>query len=408
MLVLSFALLVLAMPAPARDITDDAGPLFNPLTRRAVERYIKLMEGDKDQRDSILSLYKGYRDSVQQSISEATKKSEDFKKQQETAGAESRHLSDFKVIEAFVADAEKLETSFLDDFKSLLRPEQAAKFDSVLRSHRRETGIRFSVMAGEGMDLCRIATTAGVDRSNPAIAEAFAEYEVATDRLMLEKRETFQKLFRTVAKSESAGDMPDMEMMNTVMKDIMSQSSRIRDSNRKHARTIGSLLTESQLATWDQEIRKISYPRVYGRSIIAEAVEKSLKSEATSEESRVELRSILENYERDAQPINIRWATMIDEKQASIADKGMAAVMMLGADPDANDSLMKARTARIELDARTLERVKATIGKTAAEALKLETAAIDDNITDDVMSFDEGATSYSDFQKEDDDEAAPE
>ena len=258
------------------------------------------------------------------------------------------------------------------------------------------------------MDRCRSATPAGVARSTPAVAEAFAEYEVATDRLMLEKRETFQKLFRTVGKSESAGDMPDMEMMNTVMKDIMSQSSRIRDSNRRHARTIGALLTESQLATWDQEIRKVSYPRVYGRSIIAEAVEKSLKSEATSEESKVELRTILESYDRDVQPINAKWAATIDEKQASIADKGMAAVMMLGADPDANDSLVKARTARIELDARTLERVKATIGKTAAETLKLETAAIDDDITDDIMNFDEGATSYSDFQKEDEEQSAPE
>ena len=108
------------------------------------------------------------------------------------------------------------------------------------------------------------------------------------------------------------------------------------------------------------------------------------------------------------QPINTKWAAVIDEKQASIADKGMMAVMMLGADPDAKDPLTVARIARIELDAKSLERVKTTIGKAAADALKLETAPIDDNITDDIMNFDEGATSYSDFQKEDDDQSAPE
>jgi len=396
-------LLVLASPAPAQEMARSAGPLFQPVLRRQVEHYAAILNMDAEQKSSALMLYKGYREAFRQIETAGDKKLHaDAEKKADPDGNQPR-TAEFDAVNDFLAETKKLEASFFDDLKATLRPDQAEKFIRVERARHRDTGMRFSLAAGEGIDLAAIAETLKIERKG-AIGEALDEYEAQTDRHMLSKADLFTGLYNTFGKSMMESKQRDMEEIQKVIKTVADHSIKVRDSNRRHARAIGSLLSDEQRPLWDREVRERSYPRVYAGSHVSKVFTHAEKVADLTDDQRTSLASLKDSYTRDADPINTRWAAAIDEKQSKFAEKGIAMIMEL-AGLDEKDSLVQNHKARRELDKQTLERITAILTEGQRDTLPPNPRAGeggDEAIMRDIMPIEDfEIDGYKEFNDED-------
>jgi hypothetical protein len=386
--------------AAAGDVRQEAGPLFNPVLRREIEAFAVKLSLDPEQRNSALALYKGYRDATQYLIEQTDKDMERASSKKEA----QQHLGgDPKLVLGFLDSAEKLDESFFDDFKATLRAEQAAKFDSIIRAHRRAVGTRFAAMAGEGMDLIVMADRLKLRTADNTLSDALTEYENAIDPLMREKSDLFKKLFQTMANVLNSGNMPDEKVMQSMVSDMLKHSARVRDLNRSHARTISSLLSDSDRAAWDKEVLTESYPRIYKQSAFKASLAAALKDASLSAEQKAAVATIAERFELDATAINTRWAAAIDEKQAALMNKDFTAIMRFGESLKDDDALIVARKHRIECDRDAVAKLSAVLDESQRAKLPGESAFLKTSAEEDIFPMNENnASTFAEFDSDKD------
>jgi len=359
-------------------VVSESGPLFTPISRRSLSRFAQLLDFDRDQKATMVVLFNGYRQAVLHAAEEQDKAASIVKeKREKEAKDDNQRELEFEQVLAFLKASDKLAQGFFDDLKATLRPEQAAKFERVERMHRRMGGTRFSIAAGENLDLVQVASDLKMKRAG-AFGEAMDQYEESFDGLMKSKQTVLLSMFESAQKLEAEGRDNDPMAMMDLIKKVADHSIKVRDANRAAARSIAGTLNDEQRGAWERAVRDRSYPRVFGRSQTGKNIDKALESKDISEDQRNRLVSLKEGYERDVEPVNVKWASEIDLKVTEFRDKGMAMIMELamseGQDGDGKkDGLAEARAARFALDAATFERVNAVLSPGQVEKLPHKT-----------------------------------
>jgi hypothetical protein len=139
----------------------------------------------------------------------------------------------------------------------------------------------------------------------------------------------------------------------------MDMAKAVRDVNRKHARLMTALLSEDTVPKIEFEIRKRSYPRVYGKSYVLKVLTTALGFTDLDQSQKDQLAAIKSAYERDVAPLNDKWSAAIEEEESKNNDPFAAMYGWMGRD---NDSPVgKARKARRDLDTKTQERITALL-----------------------------------------------
>lgn len=345
-------------------VVEEAGPLAQPIGSKTIEMFGTMLKLDADQKALAKTLYTGYRASYRKL---ATDGDSQIKALSEDDKQPHDRKSGFKVAREFVDKQDKLDKSFMGDLKAILTPEQAAGFERFERARRRETGLRFTFVSGEAVDLLKVISDLKVDRDGtPELKEATEQYELEADRAMVAKDKMLRELFQKIEQIE--GPEADPKVMESVIKDFFSNGNRVRDLNRQNARRIQPLLPEAKRAAFEQEIRKLSFPRVYGESAAQGAIKAAQGLADLTADQKTELANVAEGYSKDAEGVNARWAAAIEDKQAKMSENFME-MMMGGRDEKPDDPLKLAREARKALDEKTFARVTQVLNAEQREKL---------------------------------------
>ncbi|MFI4916508.1 MAG: hypothetical protein ACIAS6_08400 [Phycisphaerales bacterium JB060] len=332
--------------------------------RESVDRYADLLGFDEVQRETAEMLHRDYLDRF--------KKANDtlmdaMRRLQEEAGKTGDWQKMMKPMArislGFFDRLEELENTFFEDLRMIaVEPEQEEAFVRVERARRREQvemAAQISAVSGGTIDLHEIAREVEVS-GNEAAREALLAYEAEIDSVykrLIDRsfgfmRDQMERMKNMADDDESMGfneeAMTKMQEAMTEMRELGTQGKAI---NARYARQIMQVLPAENRARWDIEVKRQTWPTVYRQSKAERQLEAAASLEDLSAEQQESLEAIRQSYQREASPINDRWAKAIDDQQTS----GEAAWWGWGQDSSEID---EAEQARSELDDRFVERVR--------------------------------------------------
>jgi len=331
--------------------------------RESVERYSDFLGFDDLQRETAQMLHQDYIDKFK-SASDTIENA--MMKLQEEAGKSGDWQSMMKpmgkIMLGFMDRLEVLESAFFEDLKMLaIEPGQMEAFDRVERARRREEAElagQMSVVSGGTLDLHAIAREVEVS-GNEAAREALLAYEAEIDpvyKRLVERSTKFSRGWLERMRDmddddESMGwDAEAMTEMQEAMSDMRELGTQGKAINARYARQIMQMLPAENQAKWDLEVKRRTWPTVYRASKAERQIEAAGKLDDLNSEQQENLAAIRESYQREAAPMNERWAKAIDEQQA----EGQQGWWGWGGESTEADEVEKERE---ELDERFVERV---------------------------------------------------
>jgi hypothetical protein len=359
-LMLAFAILSGA-PLPARAqwwSWMEGGEGTSPVTRKAAKEYATILGLDKDQKEAVQTLVDGFVSAHKATMKQMQKSSQVLQeKYQESQDWSAYGKEVGKIMKEGIEKAEGLENGFLDDLKVVLTDEQSGRWPKLERYRRRQELLKFGMVSGQAVDLIEVARTLDLKTESIAgMAEELDNYEMEMDRQLQDGRKISKEMQDTMMNGWSGDNQKQMQEMMTR---VMDMARAVRDVNLKHARQMAALLSEDTVPKFDFEIRKRSYPRVYGKSHVLKVLTVASGFNDLEQAQKDQLAAIKTAYERDVAPMNDKWAKAIEEEESKNSDPFAAMYGWMGRD---NDSPVgKARKERRDLDAKTQERIAALL-----------------------------------------------
>lgn len=332
----------------------DASANAQSITRRGVDAYSRILGFDREQRDVALSLFEGHQTAVRRNTAEFEEKMQALQEKMRDGDFAGFQRDMPGITKDFAKRSEDLEKGFFDDLKAILSDSQMSRWEVVERYRRREVGMRFGFMSGAAVDLIAIVERLRIEKPEQT-AELLSQYELQVDRKLVD----FERMAKEAQNNMGGEGMFDFNKVQETLKKFGDLAREVRDINKDYARRIAPTLPPEARPTFEDEIKRRSFPRVYRQSHAMKMLDVAKKMPDLTEDQRQELGAILASYQRDLNAANERWAKAIEA--AEEASGGSMQVMMRGfmggAPQEGKDELGEARDARRDLDRRTEKRV---------------------------------------------------
>ena len=330
------------------------------ITRTSVLRYSDLLTLDDAQREVVDVLFEGYTSSYQSARQRMTGDMEEIQQ-------EFRDTQDFTlfrermpdVMTAFRDTSTSLESQFFGDLGAVLSEAQVERMPHVDRMRRRETQLGFNV-SGANVDLADVVHDMDVKVSGET-NEALRAYELDLDRMLMENQ-------RGSAEISLGGDI-DFEEIQKSMAESHERGLKIRDINRRHARTLASLVPQDSRGQFERAVLERSFPRVYRMPHAKRLLDSARGFSDLSADQQGQLELIGENYQRDLEKANERWASAIEKADddgdggGSMFSGGGGRMMVYSMGGDDESPVGEASKARRELDRRTEDKIRETLSE---------------------------------------------
>ncbi len=398
---------VAAAPAPAQFMSAgaDFGAMgMTRIGRKSVQGYAKLVGMDQAQADAALALQEGYAEShralTKQFQADMQKIQEEFQDTQDFSVFQKKMP---KMATDFGEKMEALEKGFMSDIKALLTPAQEAAWPKVERMRRRETGLRVSMVSGQGVDLVDVLGDLKIDPSaSPDLADQLERYELDMDKRLVAMEEWGKDQQKAWMDQEDAFDFSKMDEMMKKAEEMMKQMSDlsrgIRDVNRQYARTLSPVLPSEGRAKFDHEFKRRSFPRVYRTAWVSKALSAAEGFEDMNAEQKGALTEIRRGYERELSAASAKWAAAIEAREEKTGGSMLAMMQAMQGGETGGDEVSEARRARQELDDRYKDKLVTLL--TADQKSRLPEEKSD---RQDPMDF-MGMTAVDDLEGQEDDE----
>lgn len=347
------------------------------ISKRSLDSYSKKLGFTPEQTEALQALHEGYR-------SEAKKAADEFGKAQREAMREAQEEQDWGAMGKIMAkEGAKLqermqasEKQFLEDFRSLCTEEQAGRWPAVERARRRDQFMRVGMVSGAGVDVLAAADRTKTAMTGNEAYDAVAEqYELEIDRKLTEfKRVQEEMQAEQMKQAEEGFDFSKMQEMmakaQEMLKPIVEISTSLRDTNREYARKLADLMTEADRNKFNAEVDLRTHPKVYRASHTTKSLDAALKLADLTPEQAEQIRGIRDSYAADAQGLNTRWASAIEEQEAKNGGTfGVMTMGFMGGGDEGQDPVRDARKARRDLDKQVLERLKGGLTEAQREQL---------------------------------------
>jgi hypothetical protein len=384
------ALAVMFLAAPVRAQFGmgggDVSQFTFPVTKRDVGAYAKLLALTAEQREAALALHEGYSAGVKAVREEMRKAMHELQEKVADSGDWGSYREAGKIFQPLGERMEKLEANFFADLKTLLNGEQADRFVKVERMRRRDKNMKFAMISGTRVDLVQVLEVTKIEPSaSPSLAEQVEAYEADLDRA-LTVREQAQKALQE--KGEKAGEAAmsgNMAALTDMFKAMQDADRPVRDLNKSYARRIEELVPEDRREAFAAEVRRRMFPRVYRDSYIVKAMTAAAGFDDLTSDQSKSLADLKAQYERDAAPINARWAAAIEERD----NKGFNPMAMFpGGGGDGKDNpIAEPRKARRDLDKQVRTRLESILSDAQKDRLPRDDRNMQEDYMD-MMGFD--------------------
>ncbi len=407
--ILALALLaVAAAPVPAQFVgagADFGAMGMTRVGRKSVQGYAKLVGMDQAQADAAMALQEGYAEShralTKQFQADMQKIQEEFQDTQDFSVFQKKMP---KMAKEFGEKMEALEKGFMSDIRALLTPAQETAWPKVERMRRRETGLRVSMVSGQGVDLVDVLGDLKVDPSaSPDLADQLDRYELDMDKKLVAMEEWGKEQQKAWTDQEDAFDFSKMsEMMKKaeeMMKEMSEQSKSIRDVNRQYTRTLLPLVPADQQAKFDHEVKRRSFPRVYRTPWVSKAMTAADGFGDANAEQKAALAELRGGYDRELAAANAKWAAAIEAREEKTGGSMLAMMQAMQGGETGGDEISEARQARKDLDDRYKDKLGTLLN--ADQKSRLPEEKSDPHQQADFM----GMMGVDDLEGEEDDES---
>ncbi len=374
---------VVCVLASARSAQAQGSPLglaVRIIPANALEGFSDSLGLDADQREILKQLHQGYRSARVKAQQEAKAQQEEFQESMRNMDwskpdeAQAKMKEQMKKMAELQKKAEeglrKAETAFFDDTRAILNSDQENRWEKGQRWMRRYDASRFGVMAGSMADVTELAKDAGIEREGDAGA-LLDRYEEEVDAAIKGWRESVGDLTKVFAEMMNEPDEVE-ERMSKAVQGLFESSHKVREVNRRTVRQLKDLAGDEKGAKLQTAFLAKSFPLVYGQRRVDKIMdpfhEGGDRFEALPADQRNEVKILAESHQRDMAIIRGNLARGIDEEQEKIRTDFRR---IMGGPDIKEDSLFKTSIkARDELEARTLDRLKAIVGEAAFDDAK--------------------------------------
>jgi hypothetical protein len=347
------------------------GDFQSPITRRSITKYAEILNLDEDQKAAALALHDGYMEGVRAVQADMQKTFKEMQEKFSDTMDASVWRDAGKVFKPLQERTEALEKQYFADLQALLTDAQAERFPSVERARRRETQMRFSMVAGVRVDLFELASNLKLDQ-NEDVKQLLASYEVDLDRALVVRESGSKEMEAEGEKiSEQAANMDFAAMnqsMNKMFKRLKELERPVREVNKTYARRMMSVLDEETGQKFDREFRRRGFPRIYKESHADKEFAAALGLEDLDERQRRELSQLQAGYLRERAAADQKWAAAVEEHD----DKGEVNFMMFMGGGNQDNPVIEPRKNRRDLDRRTSEKIRSLLNEEQVAKLPKE------------------------------------
>jgi hypothetical protein len=354
------------------------GRMYEPsVNSRDLESFAKLFELDGAQKDAVKALFDVY-----QQVFLASAKT--TREELEALRDEAREARDPELFRemgekslAFQRNREKMEQSFLGDFKMVLTDEQATKWPKFERMRRRDTTIDRGLMSGERVNLYTLVDDLKLSAEERAALEpALEQYEVDLDRELIERNKMYEEM-----QGKMREFFTDPEGADKLIKKGREASVKVRDVNRRYAAQLETQLPAEKREAFQAEFRRMSFPQVYRDTYANRVVKAAGGLTGLNEEQKSGLAAIEEGYRRDLANLQRDMEKAQEEQEMNFSISGMMQRReqggrrggAFGEDPAMTDLREKRR----ELENGTVEKIRGLLNE--EQVAKLPTRGDDDD-----------------------------
>jgi hypothetical protein len=327
------------------------GMNIDPISKRGVRSYAKLLGMDETQLDSALTLLEGNQQQFRGMM-------QSLREEMQNGG----FMSDPEGMRAKMRDmqtkVEESERQFFDDLKLLLTPEQSEQWPKLERYRRREKFLRFGMVSGAGVDVAQIIErTNATEGAQPELTDALERYELEMDRLLVDFESTARRMQEDAM---SGNSMFDPQKIQDMLNGITEPSKKIRDANKDAFRKVAPLLADDKRKAFTDEFNRRSFPSVYRAQAASKLFDAALKLDDLEGPQKDSINELKAAYERDFADANEKLAAATETAENERG--GMMGVMMGGFSGQPQDPALKeARDARKQLDSETRDKVMAIL-----------------------------------------------
>ncbi|MEQ8843980.1 MAG: hypothetical protein RIB58_03920 [Phycisphaerales bacterium] len=359
--IFGLVLAVVAAPALGQFGGGQFGGAEGPrVGREQMERYAELLELDETQREIAQMMLEDYIDGVQTAMDQMREAAQQARQEFEETRDRSAFADLREMGEQTQERAQALEDQLMGDLRSMLTPEQEARWASVERAHRRLTTLPRGLMSGERVDLFEIVR--GLELEGAAADEAQAvlgDYELALDRALMARNDMYEKgieLFRS----------RDFEALQSHFEDAREASIRVRDTHRTFARRLEAVLPAEKLEAMETAVRRASFPSVYRENRSDRAMAAVMGIEGLSEDQRGQIEAITLATERRMEQVNRRIADTIESNEVNMTIRDM----MRGGRRGNEDGTRELFAEKREVIERAIEQLRSVLSEEQAAALE--------------------------------------
>lgn len=337
------------------------GRMGAPFSANDVDKFAPILNLTDEQKEAAKTLLVGHLSAYQE-------QADAFRKEMDRVREEFRETRDPSVWGGLreagtkLAEARKaMETAYVADLKSILNDDQIAAWPKVEMMRRREQTINMGLMAGERVDVIRI-----VDQLKPEptvmdeLRPILEAYAADVDRALQKRNELFERGMQQGMEMFQNGDTAGIQKM---FEEAREASTAVRDTNRRYARQVEGALPPELAAKFAAEFKRESFPQVYRDRYPNQALKAAAAFDDLDDAQKASIASLMESYQRDSATLNEKGEKATEAQEAAFNPAQMMQRGQ-GGGPGGfgeNPAMQEYRTARRELDNRTVEALKAIL-----------------------------------------------
>lgn len=272
-----------------------------------------------------------------------------------------------------VEKSKEMQASFLNDLKTMLTPEQAAKWPVLERTSRRRQATQSGMLAGEAVDLVAIVDQLKLAKSPEALADTLERYSGELDAALQERnrqREEIGKQMEGFGRN-AGGGLPDFAGLQKSMNDLRKAGVKTRDINDRYSNMLKSSIPADKQADFESKVKLARFPQVYNETHTAKSLVAAAAFKDLDEKQKSGIAEVKASYERDIVAANEKLAQEISKAEADGGgdDSFNWFNRMNGGGDQGESDLTKARKARREIDRAALDKLKALLSESQVERL---------------------------------------
>lgn len=259
-----------------------------------------------------------------------------------------------EVMSKFEDEKKAMSDQLLSDLKLTLTEEQQERWPVLERQRRRTRSLEQSFLSGEGVDVIELVDDM---EWSPEVMEAvepvLERYELELDRALIERNERYES---GMERAMGLWQSQDWETMEKLFNEARESGVKVRDTHRRAARQILSVLPTEQASEFDLAFKEESFPQVYRRSFAVRAFETANDMSDLTQDQRDQITEIRAQMDRELAKINDAMAEAIEKEEMERSIRGMMGMGRRGPGGD-----REARQEKREFEMRMVDRLKGVL-----------------------------------------------